>query len=157
MGLGIVAYEGLEPGNGIMVSHDFFGRASDIDEGSYKQMGESFSFQVGSYSSYGSWRRHLCLAIHGVEPEELWDNAGNFIDKPFYELINFSDCEGQIGPKVSEELYQDFANPDNEKKFLDYIKGNLESEYLVDYHKRNWENFKRSFELARQGGLVSFC
>ncbi len=88
---------------------------------------------------------------------EFWKDAENFIGQPFYELINFSDCEGQIGPKVSEKLFQDFANPENEKKFLDYCKTNFGTDYLEDFYQANWDDFKKAFEIARQGGLVQWC
>lgn len=160
MGLDIVAYQGLtktDAEENIHVSHDEFGYSSDLETGWYDCEGESFNFRAGSYSGYNSWRRALCEAIHGVSDVEFWKDAENFIGQPFYELINFSDCEGQIGPKVSEKLFQDFANPENEKKFLDYCKTNFGTDYLEDFYQANWDDFKKAFEIARQGGLVQWC
>ena len=160
MGLDIVAYQGLtktDAEENIHVSHNEFGYNSDLQTGWYDCEGESFHFRAGSYSGYNSWRRALCEAIHGVSDVEFWKDAENFIGQPFYELINFSDCEGQIGPKVSEKLFQDFENPENEKKFLDYCKTNFGTDYLEDFYQANWDDFKKAFEIARQGGLVQWC
>jgi len=159
MGLDIVAYEGLkkvEAEENIQVSHDQFGYSSDLEKGWY-DCDSSFHFRAGSYSSYNSWRRALCEAIHGVNDSEFWKDEENYIGQPFYELINFSDCEGQIGPKVAEKLYQDFANPENEKKFFDYCKAKFETAYLQEFYEENWDDFKKAFEIARQGGLVQWC
>ena len=160
MGLDIVAYQGLtktDAEENIHVSHNEFGYNSDLQTGWYDCEGESFHFRAGSYSGYNSWRRALCEAIHGVSDVEFWKDAENFIGQPFYELINFSDCEGQIGPKVSEKLFQDFENPENEKKFLDYCKEKFETAYIEDLYQANWDDFKKAFEIARQGGLVQWC
>jgi hypothetical protein len=159
MGLDIVAYEGLkkvEAEENIQVSHDQFGYSSDLEKGWYDCDG-SFHFRAGSYSSYNSWRRALCEAIHGVNDAEFWKDEENYIGKPFYELINFSDCEGQIGPKVAEKLYQDFTNPENEEKFLYYCNQNLETEMLREFYLENWEDFKKAFQMARHNGLVQWC
>jgi len=160
MGLDIVAYQGLtktDAEENIHVSRDQFGYNSDLETGWYDCEGESFHFRAGSYSGYNSWRRALCEAIHGVSDVEFWKNEENFSGQPFYELINFSDCEGQIGPEVSEKLYQDFMDTENEKKFLDYCKAKFETEYLEEFYQANWEDFKKAFEIARQGGLVQWC
>jgi len=160
MGLDIVAYQGLtktDAEENIHVSRDQFGYNSDLQTGWYDCEGESFHFRAGSYSAYNSWRRALCEAIHGVSDVEFWKDEENFIGQPFYELINFSDCEGQIGPEVSEKLYQDFMDAENEKKFLDYCKAKFETEYLEEFYQANWEDFKKAFEIARHGGLVQCC
>jgi len=159
MGLDIVAYEGLkkvEAEENIQVSHDQFGYSSDLEKGWY-DCDSSFHFRAGSYSSYNSWRRALCEAIHGVNDSEFWKDEENYIGQPFYELINFSDCEGQIGPKVAEKLYQDFTNPENEEKFLYYCNQNLETEMLREFYLENWEDFKKAFQMARHNGLVQWC
>jgi hypothetical protein len=159
MGLDIVAYQGLkkvEAEENIQVSHDQFGYSSDLEKGWY-DCESSFHFRAGSYSSYNSWRRALCEAIHGVNDVEFWKDEENFIGQPFYELINFSDCEGQIGPKISEKLYQDFTNPENEEKFLYYCNQNLETEMLREFYLENWEDFKKAFQMARHNGLVQWC
>ena len=160
MGLDIVAYQGLtktDAEENIRVAHDQFGYSSDLEQGWYDCEGDSFHFRAGSYSSYGTWRRALCQAIHGVNEVEFWKNEENFYSQPFYELFNFSDCDGQTGPEVSEKLHQDSANPENEKKFLDYCKENLETEYLEEFYKANWDDFKKAFGMARRGGLVQWC
>ena len=138
MGLDIVAYQGLtktDADENIHVSRDQFCYNSDLESGWYDCEGESFHFRAGSYSSYNQWRRTLCQAIHGVTDSEFLKKEENFSGKSFYELINFSDCEGQIGPGVSEKLYQDFMDPENEKKFLDYCKKKYEEDEVEEFYQ----------------------
>lgn len=57
-------------------------------------------FRAGSYSGYSAWRDHMRSQFNvGLDPE-----------KPFYELIYFSDSEGTIGPEAARDLYWDFFN-----------------------------------------------
>lgn len=66
-------------------------------------------FRAGSYSGYNAFRMQLCRTAHKVGPEAIWaDTSGVYDGKPFVELINFSDCEGFIGPDVSRKLAADF-------------------------------------------------
>ena len=67
------------------------------------------SFRAGSYTGYGHWRTDLAKTIHKVIPETIWHDEDAWVGKPFYELINFSDCEGTMGPGVCAKLYADFA------------------------------------------------
>jgi hypothetical protein len=46
----------------------------------------------------------------GVEPNVVWANPDLFMDKPFYEIINFADNEGTIGPEAARDLAEDFRN-----------------------------------------------
>ena len=61
------------------------------------------AFRAGSYSGYNRWRDVLRLVIHGLAHRlDLADDAD------FIELIQFSDCEGCIGPKTCAKLAKDF-------------------------------------------------
>lgn len=120
-------------------------------------------FGAGSYSGYNMWRNELAIMAGYKNDKEVWnDNRFNpnnlrlmklkkinneeVIIKPFYELINFSDCEGLIGPDISAKLYQDFVNFDDKAK-----------KFMVDsYFYSRYLNFKEAFRVASFGGLVSF-
>jgi hypothetical protein len=161
MGLDIVAYKGLtktDAEENIHVSRDEFGYNDDLEKGWY-DCADSFHFRAGSYSSYNNWRRVLCEAIHGMTDIEFWKDQDSLVGSAFFELINFSDCEGQIGPKVSEKLYQEFSNPENEEKFRSYCEKEYGDELgaVEDFYMANWEDFKKAFEIARDNGLVQWC
>jgi hypothetical protein len=69
---------------------------------------------------------------------------------PFWELIQFADNEGYIGPTVAAKLATDFANwADRAKEFAkDPEVGEW---WLVSYNK-----WRQAFELAADGGVVDF-
>jgi hypothetical protein len=77
--------------------------------GYYRVRGEQVRFRAGSYTGYNGWRRHLCRMALGVEPETVWTDPERYQGQPFVELIDFSDCEGCIGPLTSKKLAGDFA------------------------------------------------
>jgi len=77
--------------------------------GYYRVRGKRVSFRAGSYSGYNWWRRHLCRMALGAEPETVWRDTERYQGQPFVELIDFSDCEGCIGPLTSKKLAGDFA------------------------------------------------
>ena len=123
--------------------------------------------RAGSYSGYNSWRNDLALAA-GYEggAEEVWGTMSDQLYKPdsppFLELINFSDSEGVIGPDVSKKLYNDFVNYENTiKQEVDkwFLKIHPEKAYGVDDTKwflSKYEEWKKAFETASNGGFVSF-
>lgn len=102
-------------------------------------------FRAGSYSGYGAWREQLSLMVFGHPAEHIWANAKQFIGEPFFELINFSDCEGAIGPVVSAKLAKDFREGRP-----------LISTHLSPYFKEAYDLWLNAFETARQDGLVLF-
>lgn len=68
------------------------------------------------YSTYNAWREQLAM-IAGYTPvlcpdrNRLRHDAAVWAagSGPFYELINFSDCEGTIGTDVAKKLVGDFV------------------------------------------------
>lgn len=134
----------------------FPGRAEGLeDRALYKCSGESDGFIAGSYSGYNFWRRELAKMAgyepvpysHFGEPEEPRHDAGAWAatEGPFWELINFSDCEGVIGPIVSAKLAKDFS--DFQEKA---------DEVPVQWFQETYANFRKAFEGAAQNGYVSF-
>jgi hypothetical protein len=119
---------------------------------------ECDSFGAGSYSGYNYWRNKLSQLAGYDDANSVWQDfngnlrylklkkiEGEVIKmKPFYELIYFSDCEGIIGPEISEKLYADFVDFDDKAKEQD------------DYFYSLYCKFKEAFRVAAKGGLVSF-
>jgi len=132
MGLDIGAYKGITKSNlvaeegvdleeqayslGLRVPYinpSFPKQAEGLEEVAY-QYESSLHFRAGSYSGYNLWRAELAR-LAGVDLEALWGN-GSEEELPFAELLNFSDCEGSIGPQVCQKLARDFAAYDAQAK-----------------------------------------
>lgn len=157
MGLDITAYSKvtyLRPRNGddwqrdetfLHPNRDFGDRADGLVEGIYKHAGKFLEFRAGSYSGYNRWRYWLATSALGVSPEVIWEKPDDYKDKPFYELINFADNEGTIGPRTSANLAKDFAEHEGR------ILANAD-----EYDARLYREWRNAFELASNGGAVSF-
>lgn len=63
---------------------------------------------------------------------------------PFSELINFSDCEGVIGPKTAAKLARDFAAFE------------AQAEAWGDDFYDQYLNWEEVFLMAADGGAVAF-
>lgn len=113
-------------------------------EGCYLTDGDTLDFRAGSYSGYNAWRETLCERENGVSPAEVWKEPVVWKDAAFFELINFSDCEGTIGPLACARLAQDFK----------------EARYRIpsgdEWFDRLYETWAEAFELAANTGLVDF-
>lgn len=115
------------------------------DGGVYTYGTDSYGFRAGSYSGYNHFRNELAQmagfeAADGRHAEAAWAST----EGPFWELINFSDCEGKIGPVVSAKLLKDFQAFDE--------KARLKDEDFYEVYK----DFTRAFTLAADHGLVDF-
>lgn len=117
-----------------------------VEDAGYE--GTSISGPVYAYSAHGRWREALAK-LAGYTPVEghvhahamaCWSGATG----PFSELINFSDCEGSIGPLTSLKLAEDFA------KFDDRAK-----EVGEDFYK-HYTKWHKVFEHASHNGAVEF-
>ncbi len=177
MGLDIIAYSKLEPKRDDRVAevmdslfipqgewviefqeNEERPRCQDMKPGTWHMTDEtkSMDFRAGAYSTYNTFRRILANAILGVTPETVWENEDDFENSPFYEIINFSDCEGAFGPCDSEKLHHDFVN--HEKQFKEYIieeMGKYDTD--VEWYSRIYDNFTEAFKLAADDGVLIFC
>lgn len=135
----------------IYVNPDFPTRADGITEGWYSYA-ESTGFRAGSYSGYGEWRDLLAkLAGYPATREGsrhshsagAWKAEGG----PFWELINFSDCDGVIGPVTSWKLAADFAEWDERAKAFAETR-----QWFYELY-RSW---REAFEMAADSGAVEF-
>lgn len=160
MGLDIVAYRGLvlvpaaearDYGGDLRADYfvqvradekSFPGRAAGLVDGGYYRAVDSMYFRAGSYSGYGIWREMLAQLAGYPSDDDVWEND---IAGPFTELINFSDCEGVIGPVVSAKLAKDFAE----------FQGKADS-HPDDYFREKYNQWRLAFEMAADGGCVEF-
>ena len=156
MGLDIVAYKNLKwldpqpedwQENTVHIYHNSEWekehRGDNLQAGYYAADRE-YSFRAGSYSGYNRWREWLSELALGVAPETVWHSHEAYKDKPFAELINFSDCEGTLGPKVCAKLAKDF------KDFEAQAKADEDAYYV-------YKEFMTVFELTANNGAVVFC
>ncbi len=114
----------------------------EAPEGWYRTRGQTYHFRAGSYGGYNAWRSWLSKNVLGVEAEEVWAAPEKF--GPCVELINFSDCEGVLGPKVCAKLRDDF-------RALDVSKFTKEQH---PWFQKNVAEWCKAFELAAGGGVV---
>ena len=113
---------------------------------------KSHGFRAGSYSGYNHWRKdlaeHVGLELQPDGPNDYWGKPDT--GQPFYELINFADNEGTIGPEAAADLLADFRA--HEKSYVAAHSTGPMGEYDVErYH-----HWILAFELASQGGMVVF-
>jgi len=134
---------------------DFPGRCDEFSEGMVVCIeGETYNeFNVG-YGFYNNIRNQIAeLSGYPLTPHKMygqvWESYAAGAWKadcgPFWELINFSDCDGVIGTSVSKKLADDFKEYQEKADKL----GKEFSEY--------YSMLRKSFELASDNGLVDFC
>lgn len=129
----------------------FAERADGLPEGVYECAGH-LRFRAGSYSGYNRFRDRLARLAHGVSAETIWNARAEYRGSAFYEVIDFSDCEGAIGPQTSRKLAADFAEW-RERAAEAWSSG----EPHDDYDLRTYDLFARAFALAADEGAVQFC
>lgn len=129
----------------LYVNPGFIAQADGLTDGIYAVEGTD-SFRAGSYGSYNHFREQLARMV-GYSPDDAWE--GRVVDRPFIELINFSDCEGSIGPKTSAKLANDFAAHQA-------TAGVIESNVHDATFAQRYRQFRAAFETAAKGGYVSF-
>lgn len=176
MGLDITAYRKLEEVRPVAgdedgydeglasfyESKDFPGRFEGLKEGVFYRAAEEHGFRAGSYSGYSAWRDWLAkLAGYpaaGAEPSDdsfrdiyrkhhphaadVWKRDSG----PFYELINFTDCDGTLGPVVAAKLAKDFAEYDERAKAA------ADPDWYYDLYCE----WRKAMEMAADGGAVDF-
>lgn len=171
MGLGVIAYEHIIKADGneafdetgevrdgwfqIHVNNSFPGREDRLKHlHAYRSVGGVIRFRAGSYGAYNGWREQLAeLAgwprtthvLFGVDDHCYTAGAWSAAGGPFWELINFSDCEGVIGPATSAKLAKDFSDF-QEKVDL----------HPDEWFKKKYSEWRKSFELAANNGVVVF-
>ena len=133
------------------VNSDFESRAIGVDPNVWYRDEERGHFRAGSYSGYNRWREALADAVGMPSPRDVWD--GKVEAGPMYELINFSDCEGTIGPVVSAKLARDFDEQRDRVTGWAAIQPREDREYFL----RKYEEWASAFKVAADGGCVVFA
>lgn len=161
------------------INPHFPGREEGVEDVPYT-FDESIHFRAGSYSGHSAFRQHICTML-GLGEFMSWIRAQT-VDThgPFEEFLNFSDCEGVIGPVVSKKLAKDFL--EHEKTAREYAvelnvkdlihqgfpeadaqdraaKIDLDNDAGWSSGTSFWEtyqNWKKGFTLAGKGGFVRF-
>lgn len=167
MGLDISAYRGLkvigerddenDDTINLMENADcFVARAEGVDITKGYSAEDSVSFRAGSYSGYNAWREELAKLAgypvlldmeyrqHPTHSTGAWASGAG----PFWELINFSDCEGTIGPVVAAKLATDFARWD--------ARAALHKTDDQGYWYQKYQAWRAAFEMASDRGAVVF-
>lgn len=135
---------------------DPFGYNIDMEDGYYTGDGKESHFRAGSYSCYNRFRNLLCNAIHSVNDRCFWEKFDDkYSESSFAEIINFSDCEGFLGPKVSKKLHEDFVN--NREKFISYINDtSMGDDFYKSHYIEVYDNFTVGFKNASIEGVLMF-
>lgn len=93
---------------------EFAATEAGLKQGWYKTprygSDDYFGWRAGSYSGY-SYFRNLLAGMFDRTAEDYWDNGDP--EWPFYELINYSDCEGAMGPEAIKNVLSDFIEHEN--------------------------------------------
>lgn len=170
MGLDITAFRKLKPAPDAKIDGDGYPEDSDAHYNIRRELaeftekefpgrtrglvvgvctfGEYHAFPAGSYGGYNEWRDHLAQMAHGITAKDIWDLPPR-PDFAFRELIDFSDCEGIIGPEVAAKLAKDFA--DNAAKAAAYTAKLGDGWFYGRY-----VDWQKAFEMAADGGAVVF-
>ncbi len=129
MGLDVIAYrkiEAIDDGEredeGTYIhAENFEGRLDGILPGYYNLQEPAEAHFRMSYGSYSRWRECLAQSVLAYapidSPTEDWQRRYPYTahvvleadSGPFYELINFTDCDGFIGPKTAQKLAAHFT------------------------------------------------
>ncbi len=126
-----------QPGESMEWSEKHFpGRGEGVESRKVYKWEDRFDFYAGSYSGYNWWRARL----------EEFSNGS----KAFYELIEFADNEGVIGPCVSKKLAKDFT--DNQDKAKEFSMTISEGKWWFEKYKE----WRKAFEMAAKNGAVEF-
>jgi hypothetical protein len=117
------------------VNPDFPEQADGVSDQCYGKTLQSqvHAFRAGSYSGYNWWRDELANMARG--------------SAAFQELIEFSDCEGTIGPRTSRKLAADFA------RFQERADARKDDSTMFTEKYRLW---RKAFDIAADGGFVRF-
>jgi hypothetical protein len=140
----------------VYVNYDFPGREEGVEHKSIYSYQDYFDDIGMGYGRYNAWRNYLAkIAGYPAVPVDKYktgniqykndQGAWNADSGPFWELINFSDCKGVIGPVVSKKLAKDFADY---QKIVDGLSD--------EYFKTQYSNFRKAFEIASNDGAVDF-
>jgi len=141
----------------LYANRDFPGREAPLADGWY-HFSDRLDFRAGAYSGYMRWREWLAQLVgypattsqhFGAQRQSYCAGAWNATAGPFWELINFSDCEGTIGSVVAQKLARDFAEWDERARAASNAIGD-------SFYYERFVLWRKAFEMAADGGGVHF-
>ena len=112
-----------------------------LSAGYWRTGGDEATAQT-SYAGYGLYRDRLARAVIGMEYRKLLNFIGQHGDAPYFDLLNFADNEGVIGPVAARRLADDFAS--TPVKF--------DEAWMNKFH----DDLRDCFDLAADTGLALF-
>lgn len=122
-------------------------------KGSVYSFKNEYDFRAGSYSGYNYWRDLLSRAALKVPAQTVWKNPDQFRDLPFYWLVNFSDCEGYIGPEKCAILLKNFT------ELRATVEASLpasDTAWPPDEFMTRYDMWMTALQLAADGGMLMF-
>lgn len=127
---------------------------ADLEPGSYYEVDMRPAKSFGSYTSFDNFRILLADSVD-VDFVNIDSNIGFYASKPFFELLNFPDNEGTIGPKAIKNLYDDFKSM--RPTVLNFIntKEELSSEDR-DWFIKKYDMFLDITKETADTGLIVF-
>ena len=127
--------------------NQFHQRMDGLEHGLYRIGGAEMYFRAGSYSTYNEFRSWLARASSGGPPSAYWTpQAEKDGTLPFLHLINFSDCEGSIGPRTCAGLAREFVS------LRDKVRQSYESVLWISLY----DLFGKAFAIGACDGWVLF-
>jgi hypothetical protein len=101
------------------------------------------------YSAYNRWRNDLAIRVLGKSAEQVWNDPQ---PGPFVELINFSDCEGDMCSGVCARLDADFKR----WEVLGDVGAQAHMGKPEETFGKWFRGFAKMFAHAANGGAVRF-
>lgn len=145
MGLDIVAYTYLTPASGtgedfltFEPDPDFPNRADEFRTDQFYDYKSETWFSMGSYTAYGQFRTELAEKLAKIPEGEYYEGRKG----PFWQMINFSDCDGVLGTESCQRLMADFQEYASRKHLI------------TDQDRYN--KMQQAVTLGAQGGCVVF-
>lgn len=148
------------------VNPAFPDHCEDLQDSAAYSYEKEFGFRAGSYGGYSDWRNQLAKLAGYPEREYesgyrgtlsshaagAWEADGG----PFWELINFSDCEGCIGSAVAKKLAADFAEYQELAEELHGSESDIYGLGGQSYFMEKYNEWRKACEMAANNGAISF-
>lgn len=130
-------------------------RFAGLTAGKVYRYKSAFAFRAGSYSGYNLWRNELAK-LAGYKPtsyksfkgetELRYDATVWKLKKgPFWELIDFSDAEGVIGPAACKRVHKDFVHYQA-----------AAAKHSDEYFRSSYEDWMKAFAMCANNGAIVF-
>lgn len=133
----------------------FAERFAGLIAGKVYRYESAFAYRAGSYSGYNYWRNELAKlagnegtlykSFNGKTEVRYDATVWNTKRGAFWELIDFSDAEGVIGPIVCKRVYKDF---------LQYQVA--ASKHPDEYFRASYQDWMKAFSMCANDGAIVF-